>query len=134
MTSPDGALLDPLFQQRDLRGRDGLVLLRRRHDVIGVVRYDALDEFALLGLAGEDDEVAFTVALGVLFVVEAQFALAAFVVGAVAGDTVLGQDRADLPAEVDRLGRAGGAEDDAENEGGLRAHGKEDSRRNRGVP
>ena len=71
VTSPDGALPDPFLEERELRGRDGLVLLRRRHHIVGVRRLDALDEFALLGLAGQDHKVSLAVALGVLLVVEA---------------------------------------------------------------
>ena len=70
VSSPDGALLDPFLEQRELRRRDGLVLLGRRHHVVGIRRLDALDEFALLGLAGQDHEVSFAVALGVLLIVE----------------------------------------------------------------
>ena len=51
VTSPRGALLDPFLEEGDLRGGNRLMLLRRRHDVIGVGRLDALDQFALLGLA-----------------------------------------------------------------------------------
>ena len=89
------------------------MLLGRRHDVIGVGRLDALDQFALLGLAGQDDEVALTVALRIFLVVEAQLPLAGFLVGAVAGDTVLGQDRPDLAAEVDRLSGTEGSDENA---------------------
>jgi hypothetical protein len=110
------------------------VLLGRRHDLVRIGRLDALDEFALLRFSGQDDELALAVALGVLFVVEAELPLAAFLVGAVAGDAVLGQDRADLAAEMNRLGRARGGEEDAEEEGGLGGHGEGDSRRSRGVP
>ena len=41
---------------------------------------------------------------------------------------------ADLAAEMDRLGGAEGADEDAEEEGGLGGHGEGDSRRSRGVP
>ena len=122
MTSPDGALLDPFFEERELGGRDGFMLLGRRHHVVGIRRFDTLDEFALLGLAGQDHEVSLAVALGVLLVVEPQLTLAAFLVRPVAGDAVLGQDRADLAAEIDRLGGASGAEKDAKKEDGLGGH------------
>ena len=122
VTSPGRALPDPFLEQRELRGRDGLVLLGRRHHVVGVRRFDALDQFALLRLARQDDEVSLAVALGVLFVVEPQFSFAAFLIRSVAGDAVLGKDRTDLTAEVDRFGRADGAEQDAKEKGGRAGH------------
>ena len=134
VTAPGRALPDPFLEQCELGGRDGLVLLGRRHYVVGVRRFDALDEFALLRLARQDDEVSLAVALGVLFVVEPQFSFAAFLIRSVAGDAVLGKDRADLTAEVDRFGRADGAEDDAEEEGGLGGHGDGTVSEGRGFP
>jgi hypothetical protein len=48
------ALLDPLRQRRDFRGRECLVHLGRGHAFVVVARRDALDEFALAGLGGDD--------------------------------------------------------------------------------
>ena len=123
MATPGRALLDPFFEERHLGRRDRLVLLRRRHDFLRILGFKPLDEFALFGFAGQDDEVPLAVAFGVLFVVEAQLSLASFLVGSVARDAVLGQDRADLAAVADRLGGAQGADEDAEEKGGLGGHG-----------
>ena len=71
MTSPRGALLDPFLEEGDLCGGNRLMLLGWRHDVIRVGRLDALDQFALVGFARQNNEVALAIALRIFLVVEA---------------------------------------------------------------
>jgi hypothetical protein len=84
------------------------VLLRRRHDLIGVRAHDALDEGALLRITRHHGDDAVVVLLRGGLVVETEVCLAFFIVGAVAEEAVLAQDRADLLGKVDGL-REGGA-------------------------
>jgi hypothetical protein len=77
------------------------VLLGRRHHLVGILGEDAGNEQALVRIAGRDHALAVAVTLGVLFIVETKFSLAAFFVRSVAGDAVLRENGADLAAEGD---------------------------------
>src|SRR5205807_10405050 len=63
----------------------------------------ALDQFALVGLAGDDGAGLD----GLLAFVEAQVRLAGGAIGTVAGEAVLGKDRPDVAVVLQLLGRAG---------------------------
>ena len=82
------ALVDPLFEEGDLVGGEGLVGLGGRHDFIRVVGGDAGDDFVPILVVGDvETEVGFADGLAV-------FALA--VIGAVAFEAVGGEDGADV--------------------------------------
>ena len=82
------ALSDPLFEEGDLGGREGLVGLGGRHDFIRVVGGDAGDDFVPILVVGDvETEVGFAHGLAV-------FTLA--VIGAVAFEAVGGEDGADV--------------------------------------
>ncbi len=98
--APLGALADPLPEQGHLGRRNGLVLLGRRHDLIRILRDDALDERAALRIAGHHGGHAVAGHLRLGFVVEAQAALALLVIGSVAKKAVLREDRPDLAGKI----------------------------------
>jgi len=99
-----GAFLDPAFDERDLFLGKHLVELRRWHMVVGVGRQQALHHRAPLGLAGHDGGVAGLAAPSRGFEgIQAQFALVLALVGAVAGEAGVGEDRADVAVELDAL-------------------------------
>src|SRR5262249_40880953 len=50
---PDRALIDPRANQRDLRGRQRILVLR--HLIVAVETADAADDPAVLAVAGDDD-------------------------------------------------------------------------------
>src|SRR5437867_2188471 len=55
---PGGALLDPPRQHVDLLGREAVALALGRHDFLGVIAADEVDELALFGLARRNRLVA----------------------------------------------------------------------------
>ena len=98
-----GALGDPRFE-------DGLFLFperaaefRGRHQVVGIVGVDPLDQLAGTRVARDDRlPAAFEYHGGTLEGIEAQTGLTALVgVGAVAGETAVGEDGADVAVEID---------------------------------
>ena len=106
----DSALGDPSAEDRLILGGDWLLGLGRRHHVIRVVGEDAVHDFALVGLAGDDRGLAgFSFAVRGFRKVEAELTFARMFVHAVAGEAVLGQDRPDLTVEVDGIGPGVGA-------------------------
>ncbi len=113
-----GALGDPLDEGGALGGGEGLVGLRRRHDVVGVLGLEPPDEFALARFAGNDRCLS---GLGRcergIAEVESQAALDLLHVGAVTGEAVVRKDRADLAVEVD-LGAMAGAWQAGQDHGG----------------
>jgi hypothetical protein len=92
------ALRDPLLQQILLLGSEDFVRIGRRHQVLGIVREDALDQFALARLAGHD---CFAFESG-FAEVEAEFAFALAGIRPVAGETIVGKDGANRLIEADR--------------------------------
>ena len=115
-----GALRDPAAQQFLLLLGEGLVRFRRRHDLVRVGQEEPLHEFARLRLAWHDRLLGQSVGADI----ETQLGLTVAGVVAVAGETVVGEDRPNVPVEFHRLrDRAqGGAETEAD-EGGAGAHG-----------
>ena len=92
----------------------------RRHDLFRIFAQHALDEFAGLGVARLHGLDAVLERCGALRGVEAQLTLALLGIEAVAGEAVVGKDRADVPVEVQfRVGghEAGGDEQKAEGSG-----------------
>src|SRR5262245_29537185 len=90
------ALGDPLPQNRNLIGRELLVRFRGRHLLLGVGGGEALERFALFGLAG-DERIA-AIRLGDI---KSQFRLARLFVGAVALETVVRENRPYVAVEID---------------------------------
>src|SRR6185295_6566796 len=96
-------LLDPALDERDLARRELLARLARRHDVVDFLRRDALPELALRQVARNEGRLArLRGSVGAVAEIQAQVALAD--AGAVALDAVLGEDRADVPVELDAVG------------------------------
>lgn len=117
---------NPAAERLHLRGREPRSL--RRHLQVGVGGHDALEQGAGCLVAGHDRSCAAVEFAGCgRRVVESQ---AAFLrVGPVAGEAPLGQERLDLPREIDRLraGAAGRSHGEAE---GCDGHANARPRRN----
>ena len=93
------ALLDPFLEQVLFLGREGGMRLGRGHDLLRVVRADAVMKFALLDLARNDDLVL----QGILPDVQAEFCLSSFLVGPVASIALACKKRTDFTVEINRL-------------------------------
>ena len=120
MLAVDGAFGDPAAKEVDLRRRDLLMRLGRRHDLFRVLAEDALDELARLGVARLHGLDAVIDRGGAFGGVEAEVGLALLGVEAVASEAVVGEDGPDVPVEVQfRVGgrEAGGDEQEAEGGG-----------------
>src|SRR5439155_5583086 len=86
-----------------------LPALRRRHQVVFVLRAKARHQFALFRMAGHDGVSArFKRLEGLVLAVEAQLRFSLLLVGLVAGETLVGKNRVDFNVEIDRP-FAGGA-------------------------
>jgi hypothetical protein len=126
---PRSALLDPAAERLDL-GRAQPVLAARdvRHPLLLVRVRHALDERAPLGVAGDDRHLSRSGRrLRHLLAVEAQAHLPAVPVGAVAGVTVVGQDRPYVFIEGDERTRGpsgGGGAGEGRRRGGRRLRGR----------
>ena len=108
MRLPWRALSDPLFHKRDLLRLQLLVRIRRRHEIVFVLRDEALEEVADLRLVFDDGGL-----LAVLggeeacFGVEPQAGFARAWIGAVAVEAGVCEDGADVLVEANRLRRHG---------------------------
>ena len=103
---PGRALVDPARQHVDLRGRQPLVGQRRgRHAQALVGVGDALVQHARPGVAGHDGGAPRARSERTLLRVEAQPRLAGALVGPMAREAVVGQDRPHVALEVDGGGR-----------------------------
>ena len=91
---------DPAAEDVDLRGCDLFVRFGRRHDLFRIFAQDTLDEFAGLGVARLYGLDTVLEGYGALSGVEAELALTLLGVEAVAGEAVVGKNRADVPIEV----------------------------------
>ena len=113
---PGGALLDPAGEDFDLFRGERLVRDLGRHPPERVGVRDALDQETRRGVAGNDRWIARPVAAPggrpraerAVPGVEPQVGLARRLVGPVAGEAVVGEDRPDVALEVDRGRRLGG--------------------------
>ena len=99
--------VNPPAHRLNLRGRERLLALGRRHHLVRVLRGEPLEEFALRGLAGDDHG---TLGAEQTFLrVEPELRLAGLLIRAVALKAVLGEDGQHLAVEVRRrLGRGRG--------------------------
>jgi len=105
---PRGTGSNPLAQHLNLLPRELLACRRRRHPQGIVTACNACKQFALVGLARGDRLMIADRGRGARLGVEPQVGFALVLVGAVAGETILGQDRPDVAIELDRrlIGRA----------------------------
>ena len=128
---PRRALGDPMFDEGDLGGLEGLVLLGRRHDLVLVLADDALEQRALIRLSPDDGRWLFLAVLRHTgreeagFGVEAEARLAGSWVGPVAVEAVFRDDRPDIAVELDLLiGREGGGYEEGQERQEVLTHGK----------
>jgi hypothetical protein len=92
--------LDPLGQQGDFLGFEALAL--GGHHLVGILRGDELEEVALEAIARDDRGLArIPAAQHRRFLIQPQSAL--LLLGAVALETMLGEDGLDVPVEIRRL-------------------------------
>src|SRR5947207_892824 len=85
------------------RGVGPLAGLRGGHVVVAVLREDAAQRFALVGLGGHEGVLALDALERPFLRVEAEVALAALVVRPVAEEAIVREDGADVALEVDDL-------------------------------
>ncbi len=103
-----GAVLDPLLEDRHLLWRQHLVRRLGRHALVDVRRANPVHELAAIRIARHDRALARCLRQlgdGELAQIEPQPGLPRRRVGAVTLEAVLGEDRADVPVVVDRVGR-----------------------------
>ncbi len=101
--------VDPSPEDVDLIRFERFFFRRRRHDVVGVGRLDAVDEGAGVRFAWQERGVAGIAAgLSALGCVEAEPAFARGGVRPVAGEAMAAEDRLDVAREI-RRGQIGGA-------------------------
>ena len=94
------SLGDPLLQQRLLPFVQLLAGVRRRHQVVLVVREDAGHKFAVRRFARHDGGVIAKIGQRPLACVETKIGLALLGVRPVTGETVVAQQRPDIPGEI----------------------------------
>ena len=103
MAFPSRALLDPLPDGGDLGIRQGYASLRRRHSRGWAGGADAGEEAAFRRVAGHDNLITAPIGEEPVFGIEPQVGHAAFVVGAVTGEAVVGENGAHVAIEIDGL-------------------------------
>jgi hypothetical protein len=116
------ALFDPLLDLLLLGRRQGLVRLRRGHDLVLVVGDDAQPDLALRQIAGHDrDGAAFALLVQPVGRIQAHFGLALPGIDPVTGEAIVRQNGPDVAVELDGFRRAGrrlAARQENENGGG----------------
>ena len=95
------ALVDPSLEGFDLSRGELLAGFRRRHQFVGILGRNALEELALAALARHDHRILGSE--GPLLEVEPQVGLARVRIRPMAGEAVLRQDRQDVAPEIDWL-------------------------------
>ena len=99
-----GALGDPFADGLDLRGRDGLVQLGRRHDLVGISARQPIEHLALLRMAGNDRRIPGLRWPGRAFpLIEPHAALPLGPVRSVALEAGVGENGADVAIERDLI-------------------------------
>ena len=107
-----GTLGDPALEDGFLRCRERLLGGWGWHDLIGIFGENSANQFACLGVTWNDrwriligsDRIVGGIVGGISWQIESEVSLSAFVVEPVAGEAVVGEDRADFFLEVDFLG------------------------------
>src|SRR5262249_51230229 len=89
-----GPLCHPLAKDLDLRCRQLLAAVAGRHALVFVGRCDASNQFAVSRLAGDNGSAPLSLRKRSFLIVEAELGLASALVGAMAGEAILCQDRA----------------------------------------
>ena len=89
-------LLNPGLDGRFILRAELQVRLRLGHDFIGIFADNALPDFTLGQVAGDDRSAAFMFTHGFFGEVEPELGFARFLIEAVTGETVLGEDGADI--------------------------------------
>ena len=107
MHFPPGAMVDPLADEIDLLVRQSALGVGGRHALLLLLCADALIETAGRGISGNDDGMAGAVGEHAFLDVQAQARHPLFFVGAVAGEAIVGEDRADIAVEIHSGGRGG---------------------------
>src|ERR1041385_9578802 len=110
MPLPRRAFINPAPQLFDLRRREFLAGLRRRHDFVRIwIRYPP-DQFALVAVAGDDPGLAFPHSERAFLDIQPELGLARLFIRPVAGEAVIRADGADVAVEIHRTrrGRADG--------------------------
>ena len=121
-----GAGIDPPLQQRLVGIGEWLLGLRRRHDAGGIGRADPVDDEALGPFSGQNrSRPGIAPGEGPIAGVEAETGLPRRAVSAVAGRTMLGEDRLDLPLEVGGRFLCGACSSDAGKEKQARGYDTE---------
>ena len=119
------ALGDPLSENVDFCGGQGFAGIGRRHEQVGIVAGDAMQQGAVFGLTGDDGGVAAVEFLcGGGFVVEPEPGLSIVLIGPVALEALVGQDAADLALKADVGGRQRTGEQQAGQKGVRSDHGQ----------
>ena len=96
--APHRALIYPTFEQGDLRGGEFAFRIRRRHQVIGVLSRDALNQLAHRAFARNHHGIFHT--KRPLFRVQPQLRLARFLVRSVTVKTIVREDGQDVAGEI----------------------------------
>jgi len=97
-----GALLDPLREQSGVLFGEVLLGVSRRHALLAVGGGDAVVDFTFVEVTGDDGGAAEDLGVGAFGGVEAEIGLTGLFVGTVALETVVREDRHDIPAEINR--------------------------------
>ena len=125
MAFPFGARLHPFLEEGDLIWGEGFIGFRRGHEFIAVGGMEAGGDFAPFPIPGDDgDGPAFAFAESAGGGIESEFGFPVFFIGPVAGETMIGEDGADIAIKRGRRGveRGKGERGEGEKETGEAAH------------
>ena len=100
MLAPASPLGDPLTNQCDLSRLQRLAVIRRRHEIISIIRGHTIDEFATIRIAGDYRTFAgFQFSPGTLFIRQVQPGL--LLVRPMASDAILRKNGLNIAREID---------------------------------
>ena len=114
-----GALFDPFGEDSGVRFGEVLLGIDGRHTLFAIPGGDAVDHFALVEITGDNGGAAEDLGVGALGGVETQVGLAGFLVGTMAFEAVIRENRHHIAAKID-LGLRSGERGDNEKAGGSR--------------
>jgi len=100
MIGPPGTLLDPAANEVNLLRSQSLTGFRRRHEPRRVGGSNSLIQFALGGLASDQEKVAAAVLEGMISKIEPEVGFPFIGIGTMALKTRVGQNRPDFPKEI----------------------------------
>ena len=119
MLSIGCAFLDPLAQQIDLLFIDRFVLVRRWHDIIRILRRNAADQLAGFRISRDNgNRMLVRLCDGSLAGIQTHFRLALVLIRTMTVETMLAEDRLNVPGIVDlrRLPLQGSQENECREE------------------